>query len=68
MGSCFFQHSFSKKKQYLVNGESNQKIVTSKKDAKLNFRPVPPHQTFKTCRIKAQTILVRICCFFTLIY
>ena len=34
---------FSKKNQYLVNGESNQKIVTSKKDAEFNSGPNPPH-------------------------
>ena len=39
------------KNQYLVNGESNQKIVTSKKDRKFNSGPNPPHSTFKTCPI-----------------
>ena len=40
MGS-FFRQPFSKKAQYLVNGESDQKSVTSKKDAKFNSRPNP---------------------------
>ena len=35
--------SIFQKNQYLVNGESNQKIVTSKKDAELNSGPNPPH-------------------------
>ena len=41
--SKFPNFPFSKKNQYLVNGESNQKIVTSKKDAELNSGPNPPH-------------------------
>ena len=32
-----FDSHFPKKPQYLVNGESYQKSVTSKKDAKFNF-------------------------------
>ena len=40
-----------KKSQYLVNGKSDQKSVTSKKDANLNSRPNPPQQTYPTCRI-----------------
>ena len=42
-GLVFGRQPFSKKAQYLVNGESDQKSVTSKKDAKLNSRPYPPH-------------------------
>ena len=42
-GLVFGRQPFSKKAQYLVNGESDQKSVTSKKDAELNSRPRPPH-------------------------
>ena len=39
----FCRQPFSKKAHYLVNGESDQKSVTSKRDAELNSRPHPPH-------------------------
>ena len=34
---CFFGRHFPKNTQYLVNGESDQKSVTNKRDAKFNF-------------------------------
>ena len=38
MESCVFLTAmFSKNSQYLVNGESNKKSVTNKKDGKFNF-------------------------------
>ena len=49
----FFHKSLMipKNSQYLVNGESDQKSVTSKKDANLNARPNPPQETYPTCSI-----------------
>ena len=42
-GLVFGRQLFSKKAQYLVNGESDHKSVTSKTDAELNSRPHPSH-------------------------
>ena len=43
--------------QYLVNGESDRKSVTSKNAANLNSRPNPPQGPYPTCRINLwQTI------------
>ena len=36
-GLTYFWQPFSKNSQYLVNGESDKKNVTNKKDAKFNF-------------------------------
>ena len=41
-GLVFCWQPFSKKAQYLVNGESDQKSVKSKNDAELKSRPHPP--------------------------
>ena len=43
-GLATFCSNFPKNSQYLVNGDSNQKSVTNKKDAEFNFLSGVCHQ------------------------
>ena len=69
--SCsFVVRKCQKKNQYLVNGESDQKSVTSKEDRERTFLPHPPHQNFQKCHnnvCHSMEHFFGICCFFTLI-